>query len=224
VIPPSGVGQVIRKEDGIDAKRPWSSAVVSFGHPISEVRKWRGKAHRTEEDLQRTFPGTVITALVELPYAAPIAVVSWYGRIDEGYAYATVHRQLTDMNPLLDSRQGKRLIIGGDLNCSTQLDPPYSDIHRNLFERFEVHGLINLTQATRDRRPQLQGCPCDQLQRCGHVQTHRHSRSRRSWQDDYIFASEELAVRLTSCEVIDQGSPSPWEFSDHCPVVATFDL
>ncbi|OLE76350.1 hypothetical protein AUG19_03135 [archaeon 13_1_20CM_2_54_9] len=223
-IPPSGVGPVIWKEDGIDRKRPWSSAVASFGLPIREVRKWKGNAHTKEKDLRRTFPGTVIAGLVEVPYDAPIAVASLYGLIDQGYASTTVHRQLSDLNPLLDSPQGKRLIVGGDLNCSTQLDPPYRNIHRNLFERFEVHGLVNLTHATRDRRPQLEGCPCEEIQGCGHVQTHRHSRSGKPWQDDYIFASEELARRLNSCEVIDQGSPGPWEFSDHCPIVATFDL
>jgi endonuclease/exonuclease/phosphatase family metal-dependent hydrolase len=223
-IPPNGVGQVIWKGDGIGKTRQRSSAIVSFGPPIREVRKWKGNADRSENDLQRTFPGTAITALVELPHHGPIAVASLYGLIDDGYAYTTIHRHLTDLNPLLDSRQGKLLIVGGDLNCSTQLDPPYRTIHRNLFNRFEVHGLVNLTHATRDQRPRLEGCPCEEREGCGHVQTHRHSRSRKPWQDDYVFASKELALRLISCEVIDQGSPSPWEFSDHCPVVATFDL
>jgi endonuclease/exonuclease/phosphatase family metal-dependent hydrolase len=145
-----------------------------------------------------------------------------YGKIDDGYV--STHRLLTDLLPLLDSSQGKRLIIGGDLNCSTQLPQPYGRIHRNLFERFEVYGLVNLTQATKDQRPPLDDCPCEEPSDCGHVQTHRHSRSDKPWQDDYIFASQDLARRVTSCEVVDEGSPSPWEFSDHCPVVATFDL
>lgn len=222
--PPNSLGQVIRKVGGIDKNRRWSSAVVSFGPPITEVRIWKGDAHRTPKHLQRTFPGTVITAMVELPHEAPIVVVSVYGLIDDGYAYTTVHRHLADLNPLLDSRQGKRLILGGDLNCSTQLDPPYRYIHRNLFERFEAHGLVNLTWTTRDRRAPLENCPCGKAPDCGHVQTHRHSRSRKPWQDDYIFASRELARRLASCEVVDKGSPSPWDLSDHCPVVATFEL
>jgi exonuclease III len=39
---------------------------------------------------------------------------------------------------------------------------------------------------------------------------------------DYLFASVALARRLISCEAL---SPLEWqEFSDHAPIVATFDL
>ena len=223
-IPPGGLGHVIWKEDGIDESRPWSSAIASFGPPIREVRKWKGRANATEKDLMRTSRGSVVVAIVEVPPEAPIVVVSMYGLDDDGYATTTIHQEITDLNALLDSDQGKRLIIGGDLNCSTQFEPPYGRIHRNLFERFEVYGLVNLTWATRDQRPMLENCPCEEAPRCGHVQTHRHSLSAKPWQNDYLFASHGLAHRLTSCEVVDKGSPSPWEFSDHCPVVATFDL
>lgn len=223
-IPSIDVAQVIWRRDGIDKNRRWSSAVASFGPPIREIRKWKGRAHRTEKELQRTFPGTVIGASVEIPHAAPIAVVSMYGLIHDGYSSTTVHEQLTDLNPLLDSHQGRRLILGGDLNCSTQLEPPYRSVHRNLFERFEANGLVNLTNATKDQRPALENCPCDEAPGCGHVQTHRHNRSDKPWQDDYVFASQDFAQRLISCEVVDEGSPSPWEFSDHCPIIATFDL
>ncbi len=223
-IPPSGVGQVVWKEDGIDKNRPWASAVVSFGPPIEEIRRWRGRYHKSEKDLQAKYDGTLATAMVELPHQDPIVVVSMYGMLDDGYATTTVHQQLNDLYPLLDSSQGKRIIIGGDLNCSTQFEPPYGRIHGNLFERFEVNGLVNLTQATRDQRPPLDDCPCEEGPECGHVQTHRHPKSDKPWQNDYIFAGQYLAQKVTTCEVVDEGSPSPWEFSDHCPVIATFGL
>lgn len=223
-IPSHDVGKVIWRETGIDRNRPWSSAVASFGPVLKEIRKWKGDANRGKKDLCRSFPGTVIVAQVGLPHLDPIMVVSIYGLIDDGYASTTVHQQVSDLNPLLDSPQGRRLIIGGDLNCSTQLDPPYRSIHRNLFGRFEAYGLVDLTWATRNQRPVLADCPCDESPGCGHVQTHRHGRSSKPWQDDYLFASRALAQKVVACEVVNDGSPSPWDFSDHCPVVATFDL
>lgn len=223
-VAPEGVGQVVWKGAGIDRSRPWASLVVSFGPPIREVRRWKGRYHEGERDLHGTYPGTLAIAMLELPRQAPVALVSMYGLLDDGYAFTTVHRLLTDLAPLLDSRQGERIILGGDLNCSTQFPQPYGRIHRNLFERFEVHGLVNLTQATRDRRPALDDCPCEEAPACGHVRTQRHGRSAKPWQTDYILASQRLARKVVRCEVVDGGTPGPWEFSDHCPIVATFDL
>lgn len=222
--PPVGFEDVIRREGGIDKRRPWSSAVASFGPRITEVTAWKGAANRTERPLGQTIPGTVAIAKVELPGQEPIVVVSMYGLIRDGYATTAVHQQLTDLNSLLDSRQARRLIIGGDLNCSTQLKPPYRRIHRNLFERFETYGLANVTYHTRDQRPPLKDCPCGDSPACGHVKTHKHNRSKLPWQDDYVFAGPDMVNGKTRCRVIDAGSPSPWEFSDHCPVVATFEL
>ncbi len=224
VLLPTDAGQFVWKEDGIDKSRRWSSAVVSFGPPIEEIQRWRGRANKSEHDLRASAPGTLAIAMVELPPQDPIAVVSMYGKFDNGYVTTTVHQQLNDLYPLLDSSQGKRVIIGGDLNLSTQFEPPYSGIHRNIFERFEVNGLVNLTQATRDQRPSLDDCPCEEGPECGHVQTLRHPKSEKPWQNDYIYASQSLARKVTACTVVDKGSPSPWDFSDHCPVVAAFDL
>lgn len=42
------------------------------------------------------------------------------------------------------------------------------------------------------------------------------------WQVDYIFASHDLQSRLKSCDLIDQADI--WSNSDHCVVVATFEL
>ena len=223
-IPLEGVGQVVWKGDGIDRNRPWASAVVSFGPAIKEVRRWKGRYDRSAKDLHQTYPGTLAIAMIELLHRASIVVVSMYGMLDDGYASTTVHRLITDLNPLLDSTQGKRVIIGGDLNCSTQFDQPYGRIHQNLFERFEAYGLVNLTRATRNQRSALDDCPCEEAPDCGHVRTQRHRRSDKPWQTDYILASHHLAGKVIGCEVVDEGSPNPWGFSDHCPIVATFGL
>ena len=182
-----------------------------------------GRHSSREVSLYQTWPGSVAVATAEPDDGPPVTFVSVYGLIDCGYAVTTVHRVLSDLTPLLDSKYGKRLVLGGDLNCSTQLAPPDRARHRNLFERFESLGLIDLLTLAGDDRAPVAGCPCDD-EPCRHVQTHRHSRSAVPWHDDYLFATEPMADRLVSCEAHDQGEPDPWEFSDHCPVVATFDI
>lgn len=223
-IPPAPHDQVVWREEGIDEDRPWASAVASFGPEIEEIRRARGRHHETDRNLHQTKPGTMAIARFQAPDEAPVTVASIYGLLDGGYATTTVHRLLTDLKPLLDSSETDRIIVGGDLNCSTQWGPPYRAVHRNLFDRFEVNGLLNLTQRTSGNREGPQGCPCAQAPDCGHVQTHRHNRSSKPWQIDYLFATEALVDNLVSVDVIQDGDPDPWSFSDHCPIAATFDL
>ncbi len=223
-VPPDGTTGIVWKDGGIDGNRPWASAVKSFGPAIEEIRKARGRHNKVERELHRTFPGAMAIARLSPCDAEPVTFVSMYGLIDDGYATTTVHSLLSDLKPLLDSTAGGRLVIGGDLNCSTQLPPPYRRVHRNLFDRFRANGLVDLTHYTRHERDPPPGCPCSEEPPCGHVQTHRHNRSDKPWQDDYLFASKELTERLSSLEVVDNVEPSPWEFSDHCPLVATFEL
>lgn len=72
----------------------------------------------------------------------PIAFVSLYGRIEregpaKGYAVTTLHRLLSDLTSLLDGLLGnKEIILAGDLNASTQLDPEQGNrSHELFFER-----------------------------------------------------------------------------------------
>ena len=182
----------------------------------------KSRHHREAVPLIRAHPGCMAIAQVSIPNADPIVVVSMYGMIHESYAVTTVQGLLNDLTPLIDSALGKRLVVGGDLNLSTQLDPPHRQRHQNVFERFEAFGLVNLLSLRNTRTP-LEGCPCDDAP-CRHVQTHRHNRSDKPWQDDYLFASKALAERLTNSYALDSGDPDPWSLSDHCPVVAEFDL
>jgi hypothetical protein len=116
------------------------------------------------------------------------------------------------------------LIVGGDLNCSTQLPPPDRQRHANLFDRIASLGLIDLLERTRAGRQAEPDCPCDNAPNCGHVRTHKHRMSDLPWQDDYLFATPTLAERLTTCYAVHDDDPDPWSLSDHCPVVAVFDL
>ena len=52
--------------------------------------------------------------------------------------------------------------------------------------------------------------------------TLRHGKSDFPWVNDYIFASENLAKKVVSCQVIE--NPELLSLSDHNPLVVTFDL
>lgn len=183
----------------IGGKRNWGSAVVTQEFPIQEL------------EIKSSYLGALLGAEVTLPDESLISVISLYGLIDEdGYATTTLHRMLSDLTPLLHGRMGKRLfIMGGDYNVSTQWDEKYKNrdpSHRIFFERLEDFGLVN--------------CTYKYFQ--SHVQTNRHPRSKTPWQNDYIHASKKISDRLVSCEVIDDSEI--YEYSDHNPVIAIFDL
>ena len=163
----------------------------------------------------------MVVADVEGPDIEPFVAVSIYGLIDHGYAITTLHRIFSDLTPLIDSPKGRRLILGGDLNACTQLPRPYRIWHQNFFDRLRSMGLVDLLAETASTRPPLESCPCED-DPCLHVQTHKHQVSRVPWQDDYLFASPELAKSLVRCEPIPGGEPDPWIHSDHLPVVAEF--
>lgn len=219
---PDGVPHAVHRSEGIDQHRRWGSAVVSWNHPLTELERAKSVYAKAEVELVHTHPGTVAVADMEIEGQAPLTLVSIYGMLQHGYSITTMHRILSDLTPLLDSRRSKRIVLGGDFNCSTQLEPPHRERHRNLFQRIEAFKLVDLVAMTAASRPALTGCTCEDKP-CRHVQTHRHNTSKIPWQDDYLFASEALAGKVTEVSVVDE-EPGAWEFSDHCPIVATFEL
>lgn len=216
-LPPPGTRAVYRSE-GIGARRKWGSAVVSFGGDLVELARVTSGFAKQEMELLQTFPGSV--AIAHSTEGEGSVFISAYGLLDGGYAITTMHRVLSDITPLLDRDLGKRLIIGGDFNCSTQLEGRDRDRHRNLFERFATLGLVDLLAATADTRLPLDNCPCSD-EPCRHVQTHHHPKSALPWHDDYLFATAALAERMRDCQPL--AGPDAWRLSDHCPVVAEFD-
>lgn len=222
-MPPTGSSALYRN-GGIGGGRPWGSAILAPSLTLQEVSEVTTRFSKDPSQLTETFPGSTIVGLWDPPAGDAVVFVSVYGVIDHGYALTTVHRALSDLTPLFDTRLGRRVVLGGDLNCSTQLPPPDRERHRNLFERIAGLGLVDLIAATRASRPRLADCPCEDAEECSHVQTHRHGQSPKPWHDDYLFATKPVAERLTSCTVLDSGEPDPWSFSDHCPVVAGLDL
>ena len=192
----------------------WGSAVVSYDRPIQEVSECLSPHGKKAHRFHLTFPGTLAIAQI----ASDIVLVSVYGMIDNGYAVTTVHRLLSDLTPLLDSKLGRRVILAGDLNVSTQLPEPDRKRHRNLLERFATVGLVDCLDLERPARQLLRNCPCEDIP-CRHVHTHRHGRSGKPWQNDYMFVSKPLSSRVVSCRPVNEGDSIAWSHSDHRPLV-----
>jgi hypothetical protein len=172
-------------------------------------------------ELRRSHPGSVAVAEVHVPSVGAVTCVSIYGTLDDQvWARTTMHRSLSDLSPLLHARRNGLLVMGGDLNLSTQLPRPYRYYDRNLFQRIELFGLVDLLGKTASARQVLPDCPCED-EPCRHVQTQQPRSGQVPWHNDYLYATRKLADRLTTCQVVDAGNP-PWSLSDHRLVVADF--
>jgi hypothetical protein len=205
--------RVVFRTPGINKSRSWGSAVVSFGEPAITVTEVRSRYSKKAAPLHQTFPGSLAVAQV-----GGLTFVSHYGLIDNGYAITTVHRQLSDLTPLFDSALGKHVILGGDLNITSQFEAPHRRRHQNILDRLATLGLVDCLALNRPPRSKLEGCPCADSP-CRHVRTLRHAKSETPWQNDYLFVSKSLVTKVEACFPMDSGDPDPWQFSDHCPVI-----
>jgi exonuclease III len=205
----------IYRPGGIGGNRRWGSAVVSFTEDVHPLETATPTGAQAKLELHQTYPGSLAIAATE----SGLTLVSVYAVMDHGYAITTLHKQISDLTPLFDSKQGKRVILGGDLNISTQFEEPHRTRHRNALERLSSLGLVDCLGLNRPPRPPLDACPCGDRP-CMHVQTQRHARSKAPWQNDYMFVSRSLVPEVRLCRAIAEGNP--WAFSDHCPVVVEF--
>jgi len=233
VAPPSGFDAAVFPSP--DAQARWHSggraafgtAIAVFGHEAKEVDVGPLLGDRTGR-LTQTHAAAFVAARVVVG-GHEITVASLYGILDgplldkQTYAVTSMHRSLSDLTPLLNARSTMR-VLGGDLNVSTQMRPPDRAAHRLVFDRIAAFGLGDCTRATAGARQRLGNCICEEGDACVHVQTHRNPKSPVPWQLDYLFASKkQLMNRLTSCRAVDD-DPRVWELSDHCPLVAEFEL
>jgi len=196
---------------GIGSSRPWGSLVVSFTEDIDAIQRVRASG-RAEFDPHQTYPGALAIAKTK----SGLTLISLYAVMEHGYAITTLHRQLSDLTPLLDSPQGKHAILAGDLNISTQFREPHRTRHANALDRIGSLGMVDALRMNRPPRDPPTRCPCVDRP-CLHVQTQRHPKSATPWQNDYVFVSAALAPNVRACHPIDAGYP--WSLSDHCPVV-----
>lgn len=204
----------VYQRGGISRRRPWGSAVVSFSEVITEITAVASVHGSRVTQLRRTHTGSVAVAVTR----NGLTLISVYGLIDDGYAVTTVHRQLSDLTPLFDTKYGRQAVLAGDLNVTTQFDEPHRSRHRNVLDRIETLGLRDALGLERPTRGPLGGCPC-QDSPCRHVQTLQHPKSAVPWQNDYCFVSNDLVSRVSLCRPVYEGQPDPWSYSDHCALV-----
>ncbi len=164
-----------------------------------------------------------------------LIVVSAYGLQDDKnpartwgstYAATTLHRMLSDLTPLLDSDRGQRLVLGGDLNSGTQpwQGTKYDSWHLTIWQRLAEFGFTNsLPAMVHADRGGLLNCACGGGLDCRHTLTTRPNRENaRPWESDHILAMPGL--RLLDCIALNGLDSPAWTYSDHCPVIADFDV
>ena len=184
---------------------------------------------RTPIAIRPRVPATFAVArVVGVPEVEPFVAISLYGRMAPLYAQTSVLCAVADLIPLFDTPAfNRRIVLGGDLNVYDQTkDKAMRERWKAIIAVVESLGLVNLLKRTRGDRAPAPGCPCGEVD-CWHVETFRH-RNRRDdrpgyFTMDYLFATEDLAARLTALEVWGD-RPEVWALSDHCPLVARFDL
>jgi hypothetical protein len=207
---------VVYRRGGIGGNRPWGSAVAARLSVREVVRAKSGPMRSSTERIRAAWPSGGRSRGRTSDRRLSVS-----GLIDDGYAATTMHRILSDLTPLLDSRR-ERLVLGGDLNVSTQLERPYDRHSQSVFDRLQNFGLVDLLRQTAGRREALTACPCRD-EPCTHVRTQTHPRSSVPWHNDYLFATRDLADQLVDCYALNEDA-TVWSISDHCPVVADFEL
>jgi len=186
----------------IGGPRKWGSGIYS---PTAEI---------IEEDIGSSFKGALTIGNANVRGTA-LTLISMYGVMEgsgptKGYAIPNLHRMVSDLTGLFNGHVGGRrnIILGGDLNASTQLDPRQGNrSHELLFARIADFGLEDAHTLSGHE---------------DHIQTLRHRSSKVPWHNDYIFVSTKLADGLRGYEVID--TEEVRQFSDHNIVVIDIEL
>jgi len=177
----------------IGERRDWGSGVYS---PTFKL---------VEERIKTGFTGefSVANTLVR---NQEMTLISLYGLMEsdgptKGYSIPNLHRMLSDLTGLFNGHiKGRRnIIMAGDLNASTQLDPiQHNKSHQILFDRIRDFGLRDVYELSGNT---------------SHVQTLRHRRTKTNWQNDYCFIGKSLVERFVKYDIIDNEDVR--RFSDH---------
>lgn len=223
---PADVDVVTRRGgiEGRDGKRrPWGSAVATFGtqvtiEPVTSAEAfWRGKP-QTPAPLDSVDRGHVAIARAHLP-EGDVTIVSAYGLIEFGFASGTMLRTLADLEPLLeDPSLGDNVLLGGDWNIGTWWsgkDRKFGEREAAYLSMLKTYGFTDLVDAhLPGDRGRLEGCPCE-LAECRHVGTHRRAGKTTLYQDDYLYGRGKIVNSVRSATV---ATDWDWTLSDHAPI------
>jgi hypothetical protein len=217
---------------GSSGGRYWSTGVVVL-NPRLELQPNDDLAARSgrgpQDEGSPGLCGVLAVCDLVLPDSSVVKVASAYGMWERdvsgsSISEGTMNRILDDLLPSVDAEH--HVVLAGDFNIWIQ---PYRGAvwpaYQAVFDRLSSAGLVDCVQAQEGwGRLPLDGCSCGASLSCRHVRTYRHRWQPTSspWQNEYVFASESLAHQLVACTVLDDDVY--WALSDHCPVLATFDL
>jgi endonuclease/exonuclease/phosphatase family metal-dependent hydrolase len=225
-IPPTSGGSVAERAPTVR----YESAVVAYSGHAEQLPPVKTRYGSALFDIKPRVPGNFAAArIVDLPSGESFVAVSLYGIMAPVYAQAGILRAVADLIPLFDAPEfNRRIVLGGDLNAYDQ--HPTDRVMRErwvaILAMIESLGLVNLVKQTQSQRNPLKGCTCQQ-EACWHVETFRHRNHPAGqpgyFMTDHMFASPDMAARLTGFEVWNDRS-EVWEYSDHCPLVARFNL
>lgn len=205
--------------EGIGPRRRWGTVMAGRGvelRPVTDVRRrWRTVS------LQWQWPAVVNPVDVVVGGERWATVVGFYAlTVDDagvscGHGRHSMPLLMRQLELLLDSDRGQRLIVAGDMNLWPSEVTPF----------FARYGLVDVVDHTADQRGRLPGCAsCRPGDRCGHMWTHRNGNSPNAavQQIDYILCSGGLVNELTTVRGGAADFPDSWDVSDHAPVVAEF--
>lgn len=203
-----------------ESRNRWGTVVAARGVELSPVTSVKSRWRRV--DLSFTWPAAVQVVDVFDRGEYWATVVGFYAVTKNGrgestgngsYSWPTMMREL---EPLLESDRGHRLLVAGDLNL----------LPKNVGRIPQKYGLHDVIDHTAASRPRLAGCiSCKRPAGCHHLWTHKNPGGRNPsvQQVDYIFVTDELLADLKGVEGGDYSFPGVWEMSDHAPVVAVFN-
>ena len=173
--------------------------------------------------------GTWIACRVNLG-GIPVTAIALYGVKDAAYSsyWQSTEKAVSEVMPILEHREyGKHVLLGGDFNILAGA-PRYGG--HEVLERIESFGLVECLRARLPenrysdiiRREEMNACQCQQGSGCVHTRTFRMPGDLLTpHQDDYLFATPELADLLGECDALPLDKNSP---SDHAPIVAEFNM
>ena len=216
-VPPASLARERVVYHEIAGRRPWGSAIVAFGDGIEVEEIWSvSGGSRYRHRVATTHPGSVAVARVHVPGIAPISVVSVYNLLD-GSPTANLLRVAADLVPLLDSVDGDRVILGGDLNVFGAVAEGRRTRAAAIFGLLASLGLHPVGSLEHVERPSsAPDCPCGKGGTCGHIPT---------WKGidlDHLFVSTGLRDQVRSLTV-EQGVADRG-LSDHAALVLGMEL
>lgn len=209
-------------------KNPWGTVIASRTCELVPLTGVGGRVRKT--DLTFRWPGAIQIVDVVVSGQRWATVVGLYGVLQDldgnraGNAMESLDHFLRQMEPLLQSKRGRRLVIAGDFNI-------WPFMTAQLLRNFDLTDLIEYS--ANERKP-LQDCAnCSYLTKnkqpprepCGHLWTHRNDGGPNpaKQQIDFILATDELVDEFMSVSGGVADFPDVWSVSDHAPVIADFD-